>query len=245
VVTFKDNSTRTVKYNFALKGPKRRNLKLTMYDRFWGKARLNDGKVYNNWTWTVFVAGDMVDLYDIAKVTYHLDRGFQNPVRTVNGTGQNGFAITETGFRPFVMNADVRFRDGSTQRLQLRMQFRDPVRDQLSVKNSARYTNRTIVINGRLYYYQDWTAWVDGPLNLLQRITRVDYYLHPTFNPRVRSSSGTMYWGFPLSTSGYGEFDMQVVVWFNNGQRQVLQHRLKLLAQPLTPANNRGNTGKW
>jgi transcription initiation factor IIF auxiliary subunit len=245
VVTFKDNSTRTVKYNFALKGPKRRNLKLTMYDRFWGKARLNDGKVYNNWTWTVFVAGDMVDLYDIAKVTYHLDRGFQNPVRTVNGTAQNGFAITETGFRPFVMNADVRFRDGSTQRLQLRMQFRDPVRDQLSVKNSACYTNRTIVINGRLYYYQDWTAWVDGPLNLLQRITRVDYYLHPTFNPRVRSSSGTMYWGFPLSTSGYGEFDMQVVVWFNNGQRQVLQHRLKLLAQPLTPANNRGNTGKW
>lgn len=79
-------------------------------------------------------------------------------------------------------------------------------------------------------YGQDWFEWkvyVDEPKDVLQRIEAVEYLLHRTFpNPlRKVTNANTK---FALSSSGWGEFNIFITVFFKNGARLETSYYLKL-----------------
>ena len=60
------------------------------------------------------------------------------------------------------------------------------------------------------------TTWVAASQQTLDRIARVTYYLHPTFNPSVvtRDSRSD---DFRLSFTAWGQFEIKAKVYFNDG----------------------------
>lgn len=219
VVHFTDGTAKPLTFRLALTPPgsKQRALSLIQTDRYWGREANQP-----NWEWTVQLRGDLVDLADVRQVTYHLHPTFRPPNRAVTGTPRNGFAYTTRGWGTFPVGATVHFRDGSTLPLKVQLNFRDPVRDQLTLTNTSRLSGR----RGNDVYYA-WTAYVDGPLSLLSQIKLVRYHLHPTFRPNIRDVNEGAEYGFPLSTEGWGVFDIGATVYFQNGATQQLTHRLK------------------
>jgi transcription initiation factor IIF auxiliary subunit len=219
VVYFRDRTSRNLSYRFTFNRPAQRNMTLEQTDRYWGKV---SGR--SNWEWTLRIKGNLVDLADIRQVTYHLHPTFPNPDRVVRGTMENGFAFTTRGWGTFLVRATVLLKDGSTLQLTKNLDFKDRVRDALRLTNIARPSYRSE--SGRPYY--DWTAFVDGPLNLLRNIRGVRYTLHPTFHPNVRDVTQGAEFGFPLSTSGWGEFRLYATVFYRNGATEQLTHDLVL-----------------
>ncbi|MDQ7780658.1 MAG: C1 family peptidase [Planctomycetota bacterium] len=215
-VFFKDNTTKDLTYRFNFPAPSR-NLSLIMTDRYLGRS--GDQPF---WEWTLSIDGGLIDLGDIRQVTYHLHPSFPNPDLVVNGTAENGFAFTTSGWGSFKVGATVLFLDGATQELSLNMQFKDPIRDTLSLTNISSPMGADS--SGQTYY--SWTAYVDGPLHLLRQISAVRYFLHPTFSPNVRDVTYGAEYGFPLSTYGWGRFELKATVYFQNGATQDLSHRL-------------------
>jgi len=77
----------------------------------------------------------------------------------------------------------------------------------------------------------DWTVYVTGPPATLNQIQCVEYTLHPTFpNPirRVCARGKDPQKAFPLSSNGWGEFNIKVRVFFGKGTAQVINYPLKL-----------------
>lgn len=76
--------------------------------------------------------------------------------------------------------------------------------------------------------YWDWTIYVKGPEDVLEKIQYVEYTLHPTFpNPvRIISERGLKPYAFPLSTSGWGTFTVKVKVYYRDGTYQQMAHSL-------------------
>lgn len=74
-----------------------------------------------------------------------------------------------------------------------------------------------------------WEVFVEGDDRTLGDIKCVKYTLHPTFPEPVRtvcrrgSQSGR---GFPLSSNGWGTFNVGVEVTFNDGDARYLTHEL-------------------
>ena len=231
-VYFRDNSTRTLTYRFHLAAPKKRDLALVQTDRYWGKKRFRTAagqmKEESNWEWTLQLRGSLVDLGDVRQVTYHLHPTFPDPNRVVTESYRNGFAFTTRGWGTFTVKATVLFRDGSKLALTTPLKFRDPVRDVLTLRNTARLANRR---EGRNELY-NWTAYVDGPLKLLREIKAVRYHLHPTFRPSVVDVGDGLDYGFPLSRCGWGTFTLKATVSFRDGSTQQLSHALKFHDAP-------------
>ena len=75
----------------------------------------------------------------------------------------------------------------------------------------------------------DWTVFIQAPSSVLERITCVEYPLHPTFPNPVRRvcSRGKDSEAFALSTNGWGTFTVGIDVFFSDGRTQHLQHELR------------------
>ena len=60
--------------------------------------------------------------------------------------------------------------------------------------------------------YWDWTIFIKVPEEVLEKIEYVEYKLHSTFrNPvRIIHQRGSGPYAFPLSTSGWGTFTVNV-----------------------------------
>ena len=218
-VRLRDGTTRALKGELVVEVPTTRSFEFVQTDRYWGRG--SSGKP--NWEWTLQLKGSLTDLADVRSVTYHLHPTFRNPNPEVTGTAANGFAFTTRGWGTFRVRATVTLKDGSTVPLTIGLQFRDSVRDGLTLRNTARPTGTNKF--GKDYY--DWTAYVDGPLNKLRDIAVVRYKLHPTFSPNIRDVRHGAEWGFPLSTSGWGVFELRADVVFRDGHTEELRHRLK------------------
>ena len=220
-VRFRDGSTQAVEHTlrFAAQAPADRSVQLVQTDRYWGRV---DGRP--QWRWTLHLEGSPTDLADVARVVYHLHPSFPDPDRIVTGTVDNGFAFTTTGWGVFPVRATVCYVDGSTQALGLDLVFKDPVRDELRVINTSRPVGRGS--DDRMYY--DWTVRLDGPQGLLEQVRAVRYVLHPTFVQPVVDVVALGEHGFPLSSRGWGEFDLKAEITFGNGATQTLVHHLSL-----------------
>lgn len=81
--------------------------------------------------------------------------------------------------------------------------------------------------------YWDWTIFIKGPEDALEKIEYVEYTLHPTFpNPvRIVNERGYGPYAFPLSTSGWGTFTVKIKVYYKDGTYQRVTHALKFVDQ--------------
>ncbi len=77
--------------------------------------------------------------------------------------------------------------------------------------------------------YWDWTIFVKGPEDVLEKIEYVEYTLHPTFPDPVRivNQRGHGPYAFPLTTAGWGTFTIKVKVYYRDGTYQHLSHLLR------------------
>ena len=75
--------------------------------------------------------------------------------------------------------------------------------------------------------YWDWSVWIDGSPQELDKIDQVTYILHPTFPSPVRviKDRSTQ---FRLSTAGWGVFLIRATVKHKNGRDTALTHYLQL-----------------
>jgi len=214
---FYDGSTKDVRQVLRFNAPKKRSLTLEQTDRYWGRK---GNQPY--WEWAVKVVGSLTDLADVKQVTYHLHPTFPNPDRVVTSSPRNGFAYTTRGWGTFEVRATVEFKDGSTQKLATNLAFDDEVRDKLTLTNTSRHTGTTRF--GKDWY--DWTAYIDGPLVLLREIHFVRYRLHPTFTPNTLDVQEGGDFGYPLSRSGWGTFELVADVHMRDGFVFTLKHTL-------------------
>lgn len=88
----------------------------------------------------------------------------------------------------------------------------------LTIRQSADYQGND---------WWDWSVWIDGPADLLDRIQYVEYTLHPSFPQPVRRirNRATQ---FRLDTAGWGTFTIYARVVFNDGEDVRLEHELNL-----------------
>jgi hypothetical protein len=104
----------------------------------------------------------------------------------------------------------------------------------ISVSNTSRY-----VASGRW----DWTVFIQASPAVLSQIKCVEYALHPTFPNPVRQvcDRGKDSQAFALNSNGWGEFTIQVTVFFRSGETQHLKYALKLAA-PSTASRDTKST---
>ncbi|NMO21650.1 hypothetical protein HPC49_49560 [Pyxidicoccus fallax] len=95
----------------------------------------------------------------------------------------------------------------------------------LSTRNTARYLGND---------QWEWTVFLEGSDDTLDRIESVEYLLHPTFSPRKRQSRDREdpRGPFALSARGWGTFDIPVTVNFKDGSRTTLMHALSFAPAP-------------
>jgi transcription initiation factor IIF auxiliary subunit len=74
----------------------------------------------------------------------------------------------------------------------------------------------------------EWTVFLEGPEADLDRIRRVEYLLHPSFEPRrVQSRERQTPQGpFAITRVGWGTFQIPITVTFTDGTQWSLTHRL-------------------
>ena len=68
-------------------------------------------------------------------------------------------------------------------------------------------------------------VWMEGQDNVLSRIERTTYYLHPTFNPSVVSRYSPED-RFSLTFTAWGQFELKAKVYFKDGQVKDLSRYL-------------------
>ena len=77
---------------------------------------------------------------------------------------------------------------------------------------------------------ENWYKWqieVAGPPSELNQIREVEYILHPTFPNRINHRTDPTT-NFRLESSGWGEFDITVNIYFHNGDEKTFIIPLKL-----------------
>jgi hypothetical protein len=74
-----------------------------------------------------------------------------------------------------------------------------------------------------------WTAFIDAPPEVLERVTCVVYQLHPTFRPsEVRVCERGASEAFALKAVGWGTFTIRIHVLMKDGRQYDLSHALRL-----------------
>ena len=74
----------------------------------------------------------------------------------------------------------------------------------------------------------DWVVRLEAPSpDQLDNIEKVEYVLHPTFPHPVRMVIDRSNL-FAMSSSGWGEFEVGVKVYFKDGTMEKLKHPLRL-----------------
>jgi hypothetical protein len=71
-----------------------------------------------------------------------------------------------------------------------------------------------------------WTAYIDGPSQYVDRIRSVSYYLHPSFKPSVQQGDRSRP-GHPLTATGWGVFLLRAEVSLDDGTRRIYEHMLR------------------
>ncbi|MEM7184524.1 MAG: pYEATS domain-containing protein [Spirochaetota bacterium] len=216
-IKFKDGTSSKKTYLLDFHKTNRRALQLVQTDRYYGRVQKRP-----YWNWSLRIKGTLNDLHDIKKVTYYLHPTFPKPNRVVTRSAENGFQFSSRGWGTFPVKATVLFQDGTSKRLATSLKFRSKVEDRLILTNKAIEAFQDT--NGRLIY--NWTAYLKGPEKILSSIKQVRYYLHRTFRKNKIDVYQQKY-GFPLSRSGWGTFEIKAKVFFRNGRTKVLKHTLK------------------
>ena len=220
-IVFKDGKKEVKEYFLNFQLSNRRTLEIHLTDEYIG---LYKGK--RNYRWNLSIDGNRQDINDIRKVTYHLQGFSQNEI--VKENKEESFHYTFGAFSPFLLKADIEFNDGTVLKIQKQMQVTDTkTEDHLVLTNSAKFSGNYSGNNTPLF---NWTLFITGPTDKLDKISEVKYFLHPTFKnnvitltPEISSSK----YGFPFSASGWGTFEVRAEIKYEDGKKESLKHMLK------------------
>jgi hypothetical protein len=99
----------------------------------------------------------------------------------------------------------------------------------IDVESNYPISADNIAKKSKISGYWNWTIFVKAPEDVLEQIEYVEYKLHPTFpNPvRIVNQRGSGPYAFPLTTSGWGTFTVQIKVYYKDGTYQRLAHSLR------------------
>ena len=75
--------------------------------------------------------------------------------------------------------------------------------------------------------WYEWVVYVDEGSKILDQIKAVEYLLHRTFPEPLRRSTDRNS-KFALKSSGWGEFDILITVFFTDGSRLETSYSLDL-----------------
>ncbi|HKA59308.1 MAG TPA: pYEATS domain-containing protein [Gemmatimonadales bacterium] len=182
---------------------------------------MGDGR----WDWTIYLVGAPEVLRDVRCVEYRLHPTFPNPVQKICSIGDptRPFALHSNGWGTFEVGLTVTLRSGEVRQFQHMLSFETPTIERplsLTAANRAKE-----VRDG----WWAWTVFIRGPEEALRHVRCVEYKLHPTFPDRVRTvcDRGRGSEAFPLSSSGWGTFTVQIRVILDNGRVQELAHELE------------------
>jgi transcription initiation factor IIF auxiliary subunit len=77
--------------------------------------------------------------------------------------------------------------------------------------------------------YWNWSVWIDSSKENLNKIDYVEYILHPSFPNRIKKRTSIKN-KFLLKSKGWGEFNINVRVYFKDNEKNTLNllHYLKL-----------------
>lgn len=177
------------------------------------------------WDWTIYLTAPRDVLPNVRCVEYRLHPTFPNPVQRVCSLGDPGFpfALQGKGWGTFEVAVAVTFKNGEAQHLRHMLAFEARSVEQelpLSAANTAREQRRG---------WWQWTIFLQGPEEALGQVRCVEYTLHETFPDRVRAicERGRGREAFPLSSSGWGTFTVQIRVILDSGRVQELTHLLR------------------
>lgn len=95
-------------------------------------------------------------------------------------------------------------------------------KDKIEFNNIANYLG---VKHGEDWF--DWMIYVDEESKILDQIESVEYLLHPSFPNPLRTKTNKEE-NFALKSSGWGEFDLRITVFFKNGSRTETSYHLDL-----------------
>ena len=151
-------------------------------------------------------------LSDIERVEYYLHPTF-NPNIMTSFTKENNFSITFTNWGIFNLKAKVFFKDGTVQDLVL------PIEKWKLPTIMDLVQESTIIQRDPLRFSTHIS--IDAPANILSDIERVEYYLHPTFNPNIMTSF-TKENNFSITFTNWGIFNLKAKVFFKEGTVQDL-----------------------
>lgn len=219
LLVYKDGRMKAIKAEYNIPKNKQRQLKLSYQDRYLG---LSAKSKRPQWSWSLSVAGNAVDIADIQSVDYDLGPVWKNT--KYNGRKDDpktNFRFKGRSFTATTFKATITFKDQSKQTLNLVQKFQSPRIDKLRLNNSSRYLG---VRKGKPWWA--WSVYVEGPLTKLKSIDKVEYELHRTFKNPKRLGDPDPELGFPLHTSGYGTFEIKAVVTMKDGSTLKLTHVL-------------------
>lgn len=177
------------------------------------------------WEWTIFLQAPTQLLQDIRCVEYRLHPTFRNPVQNVCNPGdpKYPFGYTAVGWGVFEIPVKITFKNGRFRYLSHMLSFEETrVKELLPIKasNTAKELREG---------WWEWTVFIQGQAEVLDRIACVEYTLHRTFPNPIREvcTRGTGSRGFALTTRGWGTFHIPIRVFLKNGRIQELGHDLR------------------
>lgn len=177
------------------------------------------------WDWTVFIKGPPEILKNVSCVEYTLHPSFPKPIRKVCSLGDKDypFGLSSNGWGVFEISIKVVFKNGDVRPLKHMLSFDTPAVEQpLPIKtgNTAKQVRED---------WWNWTVFIEGPEEVLDKVRCVEYTLHPTFANPVSTicDRGKGSRGFSLTASGWGTFEIGIRVFLKDGRVQKLTHNLK------------------
>jgi len=177
------------------------------------------------WDWTIFIIAAQEVLEDIKCVEYTLPQTFPEPIRKVCNLGDSHypFGLTSIGKGIFEISIKVIFKDEKVFLLKHMLNF-EPL--QVEGRLPIRASNDSTYMGSGQW---DWTVFITGPPEILDRILLVKYTLHPSFSDPEQEvfDRGEGRRGFALSGISWGVFKIHIRLFLKNGQIQDLKHDLK------------------
>ncbi len=97
------------------------------------------------WKWSLRLVGEDDELDQVEYVQYTLHPSFRNPVRRIDDRTSR-FRLDSSGWGEFVIQADVRMKDGTSAHLEHYLELRSPLQGAERV-NGRRQRDRTVFIS--------------------------------------------------------------------------------------------------
>jgi transcription initiation factor IIF auxiliary subunit len=181
---------------------------------------LGDG----TWQWTVFLQGPLEKIRNVTCVEYHFPPtvGLKGYDQCDIGDPNKPFALkNQRSNGGFELRIEIRYQDQTEEHLRHLVIFNKTG----DASSGLKLENISEKRGEKLW---GWTAFVNGPANVLAKIRCVEYTLHPSFpepHQQVCKTADPSH-PFALTAQGWGVFDLKASVVFHDGSVEQLDHML-------------------